>query len=161
MTMHHGSAWSGSTIYMESPLPEEGRSYVGLWSMLCQLPTTTLRGEFSGSLLLPLEGMGVLHLCSDAWEWVFPKAFPKKNGIWEWLLLCSWPVPTFGMGQATWHVQHRLIIVYNTLSSVLMWSYFSNSLVIRFLYQNISVIVQTSIFHFSTESTNQIQQLLK
>jgi len=95
------------------------QDHVGLWSVLYQLPTTTPRGEFSGSLLLPLEGMGVLYLCSDVWEWVFPKAFPKKNGIWEWLLLCSWSVSTFGMGQASWQAQHRLIIVYNTLSSVL------------------------------------------
>jgi len=58
MTMHHVPTWSGSTIYMENPLPEEARSDVGLWSMLCQLSAATPKSEFSASLLLPLEAMG-------------------------------------------------------------------------------------------------------
>ena len=42
----------------KNPLLEEARSDVSLWSMVCHLLTTTSRGELSGSLLLPLEGMG-------------------------------------------------------------------------------------------------------
>ena len=49
ITMCRVSAWSGSIIYMESPLPEEARSDVFLWSMLCHLLASTPRSEFSGS----------------------------------------------------------------------------------------------------------------
>lgn len=128
MTVHNGSAWSGSTIYAENLLPEEARSDVGLWSMLCHLPTATPRDEFSGSLLLPLEGMGCCTSVPMFENECSPRPSQRRT-IWEWLLLYSWPVPPFGMEQTMWYVQHRLIIVYNTLSSVLVCSYFSNSFI--------------------------------
>ena len=79
-TMHHGSTWSGSTIYMENPLPEEATWDIGLWSMLCQLPTITPRGEFSGSSLHSLEGMG----CCTSVLWHLRMSVPQGLPKEEW-----------------------------------------------------------------------------
>jgi hypothetical protein len=50
---------------MEDSLPWETRSDVVLWSILCQLLITTPKGEFSGSLLLPLEGVYTTVLTAE------------------------------------------------------------------------------------------------